>query len=142
MSTWMVVEDEPGLYDLVLAMYETMGINGLAFTTGEEAVAWIDDVDAGHFAGELPNLALLDIRLPGTISGPMIGARLRKSPVLKKIKIVLMTAYRLSASEENAFVRQADSDRILYKPLPRLDEFKKIMIDVQGQKRKRFKQSS
>ena len=76
MSTWMVVEDEPGLYDLVLAMYETMGINGLAFTTGEEAFDWIEDVDAGHFAGELPKLALLDIRLPGEISGPMIGARI------------------------------------------------------------------
>lgn len=128
MATWMVVEDEPDLYDLVLAMYETLGISGVAFTTGEEAVDWIDDVDAGHFIGELPELALLDIRLPGDISGPAIGARLRKSPALKNITIVLMTAYRLTEAEEKAFIKEAGSDRFLYKPLPKLNEFKQIML--------------
>ena len=134
MTTWMVVEDEPDLYDLVLAMYETLGISGVAFTTGEEAVAWIDDVDAGHFIGELPELALLDIRLPGKINGPAIGARLRQSPTLKNVTIVLMTAYKLSHAQEQKYIAEAGSDRFLYKPLPKLNEFKQIMLKTRRQR--------
>src|SRR5690606_39918312 len=92
----MVVEDEPDIYEVLLAMFEMWGIEGVAFVDGEEAVAWIDEVDRGEFEGELPELALLDIRLPGSISGPMVGERLRKSPILQHSAIVLSTAYRLS----------------------------------------------
>jgi CheY-like chemotaxis protein len=130
-STWMVVEDEPDLYDLVLAMYELIGINGLSFTTGEDAVAWIDDVDAGKFSGDHPDVALIDIRLPGVINGTMIAARMRKSPVLKDIRIVLMTAHRLSPKAEKETVRQAGANRLLYKPLPRIDVFKRIMMNIE-----------
>lgn len=59
----MVVEDEPDIYEVLLAMFEMWGIEGVAFVDGEEAIAWIDDVDNGRFQGELPELALLDIRL-------------------------------------------------------------------------------
>lgn len=134
MSTWMVVEDEPDLYELVLAMYELLGVNGVSFTTGEEAIDWIDDVDAGHFDGERPQVALLDIRLPGDVNGPMIGERLRQSPVLGNVKIVLMTAYRLNETEEKQVIHQAGADRLMYKPLPELDEFKRIMTEVQRRK--------
>ena len=70
MSTWMVVEDEPDIYELLLAMFEMWGIEGVAFVDGEEAVAWIEETDKDESPGELPELALLDIRLPGTVSGP------------------------------------------------------------------------
>ncbi|MBZ0301183.1 MAG: response regulator, partial [Anaerolineae bacterium] len=89
MSTWMVVEDEPDIYEVLLAMFEMWGIDGVAFVDGEEAIAWIDDVDGGRFRGELPELALLDIRLPGAVSGAAVGERLRKSTVLGDIAIVL-----------------------------------------------------
>ncbi|HVO68978.1 MAG TPA: response regulator, partial [Aggregatilineaceae bacterium] len=90
MPTWMVVEDEPDIYDVLLAMFEIWGIEGVAFVDGAEAVAWILDVDQGRVRGELPELAILDIRLP-EISGPAVGARLRQSPVLGNIAIVLIT---------------------------------------------------
>ena len=41
MSTWMVVEDEPDIYDVLLAMFEIWGIEGVAFVDGGEAVGWI-----------------------------------------------------------------------------------------------------
>ncbi len=135
MSTWMVVEDEPDIYEVLLAMFEMWGIEGVAFVDGEEAVAWIDDVDSGRFQGELPELALLDIRLPGNISGPMVGERLRKSPILKNIAIVLSTAYRLSPDEEKKVVTQADADKLMYKPLPRFNELQKILEEVIAQRR-------
>lgn len=127
MTTWMVVEDEPDLYDMVLAMYDTLGIDGVAFVTGEEAVEWIEEIESGQLNEELPELAMLDIRLPGDISGPMVGERLRKSTSLADIVIVLMTAYKLSPKEERSIIRQSNADLLLYKPLPRLPELERTL---------------
>ncbi len=129
MSTWMVVEDEPDIYDVLLAMFEIWGIEGVAFVDGAEAVAWIEDVDQGRVRGELPELAILDIRLP-EVSGPEVGSRLRKSTVLKEMAIVLITAYRLSPDEEQAVIAQAQADLLMYKPLPAMPELRAMMDQV------------
>lgn len=130
LSTWMVVEDEPDIYEVLLAMFEMWGIEGVAFVDGEEAVAWIDDVDNGRFQGELPELALLDIRLPGDINGVMVGERLRKSPVLRNVSVVLTTAYKLSPEEQEAAIKRADADKWLPKPLPKFNELQGILEAV------------
>ncbi len=130
MSTWMVVEDEPDIYEVLLAMFEMWGIEGVAFVDGEEAVAWIDDVDSGRFRGELPELALLDIRLPGVISGPKVGERLRKSTRLGEIAIVLSTAYKLNTEEELRVIAQAGADELMYKPLPKFNELQQRLEAV------------
>jgi len=135
LSTWMVVEDEPDIYEVLLAMFEMWGIDGVAFVDGEEAHAWIEDVDNGQFQGELPELALLDIRLPGKISGPMVGERLRKSSILGDIAIVMSTAYKLSPDEEAEVVKQAGADKLMYKPMPRFDELQQILEEVIAQRR-------
>ena len=129
MPTWMVVEDEPDIYDVLLAMFEIWGIEGVAFVDGAEAVAWIDDVDQGRVRGELPELAILDIRLP-EVSGPEVGHRLRQSPILGDIAIVLITAYRLSPEEEQEAIKQAQADLLMYKPLPAMAELRVTMDGV------------
>ncbi|HLY28076.1 MAG TPA: response regulator [Aggregatilineales bacterium] len=129
MPTWMVVEDEPDIYDVLLAMFEIWGIEGVAFVDGAEAVAWIDDVDKGSAAGELPELAILDIRLP-ELSGPEVGARLRKSPRLGKMAIVMITAYRLTPEEETNIKKQAQADTLMYKPLPAMPELRRILDGI------------
>ncbi len=126
MSTWMVVEDEPDIYEVLLAMFEVWGIEGVAFVDGAEAVAWINDVDAGRVQAELPELAILDIRLP-EVSGPEVGARLRQSPILGNIAIALITAYSLQPHEEEEVMAQAGADLLLYKPLPEPDEFRRLL---------------
>jgi CheY-like chemotaxis protein len=128
----MIVEDEPDVYDLLLATVEMWGHGGEAFPDGEEAVAWIDHVDhsRSHRPDSLPELALLDIRLPGEISGPMVGARLRQSHRLKDIAIVLITAYKLSVEEEQSVIQQAGADLLLYKPLPSYDRLKRMLEDL------------
>ncbi len=130
MSTWMVVEDEPDIYEVLLAMFEMWGIDGVAFVDGEEAVNWIDDVDAGRFKGELPELALLDIRLPGSVNGVNVAERLRQSPILKNVAIVFATAYRLNPEEEKVVMTQGQADKLMYKPLPRFNELQKILEEV------------
>jgi CheY-like chemotaxis protein len=126
MSTWMVVEDEPDLYDTLLALFEIWSIDGVAFTNGTDAIKWIEDVDKGRSDTNIPELALLDIRLPGA-TGPEIGQRLRKSLVLNDVAIVMMTAYHLTPQEEEKVVAQAKANTLLYKPLPAPDEFRTIL---------------
>lgn len=130
----MVVEDEPDIYELLLAMFEMWGIEGVAFVDGEEAITWIEEADKGS-SGELPELALLDIRLPGNVSGPMVGERIRQSAALKRMGVVLITAYKLTAEEEKAVIEQAGADRLLYKPLPKFNELKKILETVLSERR-------
>jgi CheY-like chemotaxis protein len=128
MSTWIVVEDEPDIYEVLLLMLEAFGVEGLAFVDGEEAVDWVDDVDNGHYHGELPTVALLDIRLPGSIDGLQVGARLRKSQnIPNDLKIVLVTAYHMNPSEERQAVQQSGANLIIYKPIPRFEEFREII---------------
>lgn len=131
----MVVEDEPDIYEVLLAMFEMWGIDGVAFVDGEEAAAWLEDVDNGRFQGELPELALLDIRLPGKISGPDVGNKIRQSRVLKDIAIVLSTAYKLSPEEEHTVIARAGADKLMYKPMPRFDELQRILEDIIAQRR-------
>ena len=136
MSTWMVVEDEPDIYEVLLAMFGMWEIDGVAFVDGEEAIEWIEDVDRGRYQGELPELAMLDIRLPGLISGIEIGERLRKSPILKNMAIVLSTAYHLPSDQETSVIQKTGADKVLYKPLPRFNELQVILEDVIAQRRK------
>jgi CheY-like chemotaxis protein len=126
----MVVEDEPDIYEVLLAMFGIWGIEGIAFVDGEEAISWIDDVDYERFQGELPELALLDIRLPGQVNGAAVGERLRKSKVLGQVSIVLTTAYKLTPEEEKRVIAQAGADRLIYKPLPKFNELQKILEEV------------
>jgi CheY-like chemotaxis protein len=132
----MVVEDEPDIYDVLLAMFEIWGIEGIAFVDGAEAVAWIEDVDRGSVTGELPELAILDIRLP-EVSGPEVGARLRKSERLGRIAVVLITAYRLNKEEEEQVKTRAQADTLMYKPLPPMPELRKILAQIIGARREK-----
>jgi len=113
----MVVEAEPDLYNTLLALLSIWSIDGVAFTNGYDAASWIEDVDNGTVQTNLPELALLDIRLPGS-SGPEIAERLRQSPVMRGMTIVLTTAYHLSPDQEDAVIQQAQADALMYKPLP------------------------
>ncbi len=134
MPTWMVVEDEPDIYDVLLAMFEIWGIEGVAFVDGAEAVSWIEDVDRGNVVGELPELAILDIRLP-EVPGPEVGARLRRSDRLGKIAVVMITAYRLSPEEEEQIKARAQADALMYKPLPAMPELRRALDTIIGRRK-------
>lgn len=133
MTTWMVVEDEPGLYDMVLTMYSLMGVHGVAFTSGEDALDWIDAVDSGQFADEIPQLAMLDIRLPGQVDGVAVGERMRRSPVLKNTRIVMMTAYILSPKDETEIREAIHPEEFLSKPLPEFEQLKRLLFEIAKQ---------
>lgn len=132
----MVVEDEPDIYEVLLAMFGIWGIEGVAFVDGEEAVSWIDDVDQGSFQGELPELALLDIRLPGDLQGTDVGDRLRKSTTqLKDMAVILITAYKLTPEEEKKTIAAAGADKLVYKPLPKFNELQTLLEETIAERR-------
>jgi DNA-binding response OmpR family regulator len=142
MGSWIVVEDEPDLYEMLMAMTEMIGIDGVAFTNGEDAVSWIEDVDSQRLKVDRPDLALVDIRLPGAVNGIELGARIRKSPALSGILVVLMTAYRLSPREERDLIRKAGADMLIHKPFPSVKKLSAMLQDHlarQGQPRRRMR---
>lgn len=122
-TVWMLVEDEPDIYEIILLMYDLIGVSGVAFTNGEDAIGWVDNYENLNPTSEPLQLALLDIRLPGDISGVDVGARLRGSPALNDLVLVLMTAYHLTPDEEEAVLAASGADMLVYKPLPRLNIF-------------------
>ncbi|MAS37387.1 MAG: hypothetical protein CL610_25525 [Anaerolineaceae bacterium] len=130
MTTWMLVEDDPDLYDMLHDMIEIIGHQVLGFTSGEAAAAWVQSVNEPEASDDLPELALIDVRLPGKVHGPELSAQLRQHPVLSSMAIVLMTAYRLSVQQESELIARAEPDMMLYKPLPPLPEFRRKLEDL------------
>jgi CheY-like chemotaxis protein len=107
-----------------------MGISAKAFQRGEDLLIWADNLEVRREDETLPELALIDIRLSGMVSGIEVACRLRKNPLMKDIAIVMMTAYRLRRDEAEKIMALSGADKILYKPLPRKKELHAILKDV------------
>lgn len=127
-KVWLVVEDEPSIRLVVSTLIKMWGHTPLVFEDGHQAYSWLDKVQAGTYDKPLPELALLDIRMPGP-QGYEIGERLRSIGVTANIPIVMMTAWRLSP-EETEKVDRAKPDKKIDKPLPMPDDFKKVLDKV------------
>lgn len=130
MPTWLVFEDERHVQEMILEIYHTLGVSSIGFSTGEEAFEWLHQVDSGRYQGDIPQLALLDLHLPGSINGVMVGQRIRQSPHLGNMAVVLMTAFELNAEEEAHVIASAGCDLLLYKPLPRIEELHRILFGL------------
>ena len=60
--TLLVVEDDTAVRDTIGLMCEIWGYNTLMFSNGFEVTEWLNE---DELSPPLPDLALLDIRLPG-----------------------------------------------------------------------------
>lgn len=129
MAVWMLVEDEVDIRNVVKVMFQVWGHNVIEFSNGRDAFSFLQSVDDGAFDGELPELALMDIRMPGP-NGNEIANRIRHSEKLRHIPVILMTAYQLSESEQTAFRTNDGVNRIIFKPLPDFDKFHQMIMEV------------
>jgi CheY-like chemotaxis protein len=127
-SQWMIVEDDELLRMMLSAMLEYWNTDGLMFQDGFAAMSWLDAVEKGSIK-ELPELALLDMRMPGP-QGHQIAARLRKIGTTSKIAIVIMTAYRLSQQELDEIAALAWPEKIIAKPLPEMDALESLLKGI------------
>jgi CheY-like chemotaxis protein len=124
--TWMIVEDDAAIRMVIETMCELWELQALIFEDGFKAMKYLD---ADPLPAPLPDVALLDIRVPGPW-GQEIGASIRKHPQLKDIGVILMTGYELQSSEEDKYLKVSGADRILYKPLPAMDELRELVNAV------------
>jgi CheY-like chemotaxis protein len=121
--TWLIVEDDAAIRDILVTMCDLWEIRTVTFKDGYGAESYLA---ADRPNDPLPDAALLDIRIPGPW-GHEIGNRIREHTHLGNIPIVLMTAYELAGDDEQAYCNYAGADRLIYKPLPPMDELVELI---------------
>ncbi len=126
---WLIAEDETDILNLVATMCRVWGHTPLTFSSGQQVWDWIDQVAAGQFKGDLPQFALMDIRMPGK-RGNEVARKLRQTPGLDHIPIALMTAYALSDDDRRAMFQHDGVDEIISKPLPTFEELHKLLHEI------------
>lgn len=134
--TWLLVEDDPDIRTVVAVMMQIWGENAMALPDGNVAWKWLDTVDAGA-TSDLPDLALMDIRMPGH-TGDQIAARIRQTERLKHIPIILMTAFTLTDGEVQAMKDKVGIDHLIKKPLPDMDDFRTTLYRIRDEKQKQI----
>jgi CheY-like chemotaxis protein len=129
---WLVAEDEADIRILITTMITVWGHRTLAFENGQRVWEWLDRIEAGEPA-ELPELVLMDIRMPGK-RGNEIARRMRTIPALAGTPIVLMTAFALSQGERQEMMQADGVDFIVHKPLPDFDVLREQLASVMRRK--------
>jgi CheY-like chemotaxis protein len=124
--TWMIVEDDGAIRDVIEMMCELWEFKVISFRDGFQAMEYLKSETP---ASPLPDVALLDIRMPGPW-GHEISARIREHPQLKGIGIILMTAYELPGQDEEKYLQTSGADKLLFKPLPPMDELLTFVREV------------
>jgi CheY-like chemotaxis protein len=132
--TWLLVEDDNDIRNVVAVMMSVWGEKPLPFPDGGAAWQWLDKVDAGTVTTDLPELALMDIRMPG-YTGDKVAARIRQISALKDIPIILMTAFSLTDSEIKEMLDQNGIDYLINKPLPDMEDFRSKLYQVRDERR-------
>ncbi len=80
----LVVEDSENIMGLVETVLRLRGYEVIEAGTGEDAITMAQT--------ELPDLILMDIRLPGGIDGLEATRRIKATPQLAHIPVLAMTA--------------------------------------------------
>ncbi len=131
--TWLIAEDDADIRMLVTTMIQVWGHSTLTFETGQRVWDWLDKI-GGDEQAALPELVLMDIRMPGK-RGNEIAQRMRSFPQFEHTPIILMTAYSLSDRERTDMMNADGVDYILNKPLPDFDQLYTTLHQIVEQKR-------
>lgn len=131
---WLIAEDETDILSLLTMVVQLWGHKPLSFESGQKVWDWLDKVEAGTHCGDLPQFALMDIRMPGK-KGNEVANRMRTISAFHDIPIVLMTAFSLTEADHKAFQEQDGVDAVIGKPLPTFDELQILLNQVIANKR-------
>ena len=115
----LYVEDNPRNMLLVRRILQVDGYHLLEAVDGE--MGWETAVT------QLPDLILMDLRLPGSISGFELTRRLKANPSTQHIPIIALTAY--DTAEDMA--HKAGCDGFLHKPAD-IRQIRQVIHDCLG----------
>jgi CheY-like chemotaxis protein len=88
----LTIDDDPRAIEMLAAVLEPEGFHILRAAGGEEGIALAE--------AERPDLIILDLLMPG-MNGFEVLDYLRKSPVTKRMPIILFTVKQLTAAEKH-----------------------------------------
>jgi CheY-like chemotaxis protein len=125
---WLIAEDDTDIRNLMETLFTVWGYDSLVFDSGAQVWDWLDAIETGRYGGPLPEFALMDIRMPGK-RGNELARRMRALGPTQAMPIVLMTAFALSADEQDNILKQG-VDKIINKPLPDFDKLYHILHEV------------
>lgn len=131
---WLIAEDDADIRNLIATMCQVWGYEPLTFENGERVWAWLDRVEQGDYTGQLPEMVLMDIRMPGK-RGTEIAHRMRAMPAFQPLPIVLMTAFSLNDDERGHILSANGVDYIISKPLPGFEELRVLLHHIRDSKR-------
>jgi CheY-like chemotaxis protein len=114
----LVVEDNSMNRRLVVDLLELQHYTVLQAETAEKGMEYLE-------TGELPNLILMDISLPG-MDGFTATKILKQDPRLKKIPIVALTAHAMKDDEKKAF--EVGCNGYIVKPIDTREFQKKVAV--------------
>lgn len=131
---WLIAEDEADIRMLVATMAQVWGHKPMPFESGQKVWDFLERIQSGEHTAPLPDFALMDIRMPGKW-GNEVALKIRETPGIQDIPIVLMTAFVLSDDERQAMMTEYQVDHIINKPLPDFVELKALLEGVIAAKR-------
>ncbi|MEZ4671644.1 MAG: response regulator [Anaerolineae bacterium] len=137
---WLIAEDESDILNLLSMVTQVWGHTPLPFESGQKVWDWLDKVNEGKVTDDLPEFALMDIRMPGK-RGNEVANRMRTVERLKHIPIVLMTAFSLNEDDKRALQVDDGVDHIINKPLPTFEELRDLLNHVIEHKRANINRS-
>jgi len=79
----LIVEDDPGILTVYTERLKLEGFDVNSVTTGKEGLTLTKNIK--------PDLILLDIMLPGKLSGFDVLEQVKKDPDVKNIPVIVMT---------------------------------------------------
>jgi CheY-like chemotaxis protein len=106
----LVVDDERQNRQLLEVILEGEGYHVLTATSGKEALEKV--------AGELPDLVLLDVMMPG-MDGYQVASRIKADAATKSIPVILLTALDDRSSRSHGL--SAGAEDFLTKPIDRAE---------------------
>ncbi len=105
----LLVDDEPALRELLRVTFEGADVAVVEAASGEEALA--------ELSRELPDVVVLDLRLPG-IEGADLCRRLRREEATRTLPIIVLTG---ADGPELALARRSGANEVVRKPFSPLE---------------------
>lgn len=94
-KTVMIVDNEPGLLELIARILDTNNYRTIKAKDGQECLEKLKE--------EVPEVILLDIIMPGLTTKEILSA-IEKDSRLSEVKIILLSAVHLPEAEEKGLL--------------------------------------